>query len=216
MKPDLRVRANKNSQFELLAVLVTGVLKFIIVDWLAMRAFYIVGICLFWLIYVLWRYSSDHTILNKWGFTNAHFKKSLIILAPFFILCAASTAIYGLLNDTIIYNWRIIPVLILYPIWGILQQFIMLGLIAGNLQELDFFKGKRYQIILFTSFLFSFVHYPGVVLMIFTFIMEVVFVMVYFKWRNLWAPGIIHGWTAAMLLYYGFERDLWTELFAWF
>jgi uncharacterized membrane protein (DUF485 family) len=52
--------------------------------------------------------------------------------------------------------------------------------------------------------------------MAFTFAMEVIFLTVYFKWRNLWAIGLAHGWIATFLIYYVLDRDLWTELFAWF
>ncbi len=216
MKPELQVKSDKYSKFELLAVLATGLLKFVFVDWLGMRAFYIVGICLFWLVYIFWRYSSDHSVLNSWGFKRVNFKQSLSILIPFFIICALIITVYGFLNKTILLNWNIIPVLSLYPAWGLLQQFIMLALIAGNLQDLFTFKLRKYHIILLTSFLFSMVHYPSVFLMIFTFIMEVIFVFVYLKWKNLWALGFIHGWTATLLLYFVLQRDLWSELFAWF
>jgi hypothetical protein len=41
--------------------------------------------------------------------------------------------------------------------------------------------------------------------------MEVVFIIVYIKWRNLWAMGIAHGWIATFILYFVLERDLWAE-----
>ncbi|MGW8317105.1 MAG: CPBP family glutamic-type intramembrane protease, partial [Bacteroidales bacterium] len=71
---------------------------------------------------------------------------------------------------------------------------------------------NRRLVILIIPLLFSLVHYPSFVLMIFTFFMEMVFMVVYLKWKNLLAIGLAHGWIATFLLYYVMERDLWSEL----
>ena len=109
-----------------------------------------------------------------------------------------------------------VPILILYPMWGIIQQYLMLGIVTNGLLTIFQEKKYRYVIIFLVSFFFSLIHSPSYFLMIFTFFMELVFITVYFKWRNLWAIGIAHGWIAIFLLYYVLERDLWTELFQWF
>jgi membrane protease YdiL (CAAX protease family) len=66
------------------------------------------------------------------------------------------------------------------------------------------------------SILFSLIHFPDPFLMAFTFFMEFIFLMVFNKFRNLWALGLTHGWVATFLLYFVQGRDLWKELFAWF
>jgi hypothetical protein len=202
----------RNKPFEILAVLLTGLLKFIFIDWFNLRVFYIGITCLFWIGYVYKRYQSDNTILKSWGFQLKNFRSSFFFLLPFFVLSCTGIILYGLYNHTDILNWHVIPVLLLYPVWGLFQQFIMVGLIAGNLKELRNIKFKNYQIILLTSFLFSLVHYPSVFLMIFTFFMELVFIFTYLKWRNLWSLGLYHGVIATFLLFYVLERDLWLEL----
>jgi len=206
------VNSEKTRSFELLAVLLTGLLKFIFIDWFNLRVFYIGITCLFWISYVYKRYQSDNTILKSWGFQINNFRSSFFLLLPFFVLCCTGITLYGLYNHTDILNWHVIPILFLYPVWGLFQQFILISLIAGNLKELRNIKFKNYQIILLTSFLFSLVHYPSVFLMIFTFFMEMVFITVYFKWRNIWSPGLYHGLIACLLLFYVLERDLWLEL----
>jgi membrane protease YdiL (CAAX protease family) len=106
----------------------------------------------------------------------------------------------------------VIPIIFLYPVFGLVQQFMMIGLIAGNLKAMRNISFRNYQIILITSLLFSLVHYPSVFLMVFTFIMELAFVLAYFKWRNLWSLGLYHGLIGCLLLFYVLERDLWLEL----
>ena len=185
-------------------------------DWLMMRAFYIAGISLFWLIYIFYRFSVNRNILSFWGFKKEFLKKTIIFLSPLVFLSIIVSILYGYFKNGLLITWSIIPILILYPMWGIIQQYLMLGIISQSLLTILEAERKRFVIIFLVSFFFGLIHYPTYFLMIFTFIMEVVFITVYFKWRNLWAIGIAHGWIATFLLYYVLERDLWTELFQLF
>ena len=202
--------------FELTAITVTALLKFIIMDWLGMRAFYITGTSLFWAGYVYYRYSYDHNVLKYWGFRKENFLKSWTVLLPFLVLCLSLAALFAHHNNAVYFSWQILPVLILYPLWGIIQQFIFLCIITLNLQRISFFSRNNLLLFLLVALIFSLIHYPYFSLMIFTFAMEIVFVLVYWKWRNLWAIGLAHGWIATFILYYVLNRNLWSELFAWF
>lgn len=204
--------SDKYRYFEILAVVLTGLLKFIFMDWLNLKAFYIGLTSILWIIYVYKRYQKDHTILISWGFQKKNFRQSFLFIFPFAVLSITGILIYGFLNHADILNWHMIPIFLLYPVWGLIQQFMIIGLIAGNLKELRNITFKNYQIILFTSLLFSLVHYPSVFLMIFTFFIEVVFIFTYLKWRNLWSLGLYHGVIACLLLFYVLERDMWLEL----
>lgn len=207
---------DKYRYFEILAVLLTGALKFIFMGLFDYRAFYISLTCLFWIIYVYRRYQSDPGILRSWGFQRENFRHSFLFLLPFALLSYTGIIAYGLIKDVNILNFNVIPVILLYPVFGLVQQFMMIGLIAGNLKALKTNSFKDYQIILITSLLFSLVHYPGVFLMIFTFLMEVVFIITYLRWKNLWSLGLYHGITGCILLFYVLERDLWLELWPLF
>jgi uncharacterized protein len=201
---------------ELYAVGLTVLLKFILMDRLGMRAFYISGTCLFWLGYVVFRYREDNSILKFWGFKRENLSKSLYALLPFLITIAVFTWLYGISSGVRILNFHIIPVLMLYPAWGIIQQFMLVCIIALNLQNRVFFSSHKIFLILLVSLFFSMVHFPYITLMVFTFFMEIIFLFAYYRWRNLWAIGLMHGWSATFLLFYVLNRDLWQELFAWF
>jgi hypothetical protein len=41
----------------------------------------------------------------------------------------------GSWQGTLNLTWHIIPILITYPIWGTIQQFLIIGLFTGNLQH---------------------------------------------------------------------------------
>ncbi|WP_234408349.1 CPBP family glutamic-type intramembrane protease [Marinilabilia salmonicolor] len=92
----------------------------------------------------------------------------------------------------------------------------MISIIAGNLGSLTSLKLKKPQVTIIVSFLFAMAHYPSWPLMVFTFVMEIVFIMAWFKWRNLWALGLLHGWLGALFLYLVLERNLWNELWSVF
>jgi hypothetical protein len=185
-------------------------------DHLQMRAFYIAGICTFWAAYILFRYSTHRDILKHWGFTKSNFKRSMAFLLPLVVLSITVSLIYGYYKHSLLFTWHILPILCLYPLWGIIQQYLVLGLITNNLISLVKPSINRYVLIFLISAFFGLVHYTSTFLMIFTFAMEVVFLLTYFKWRNLWAIGIAHGWIGSFLLYFVLMRDLWSELFAWF
>jgi uncharacterized protein len=207
----LIVKAEKYQRIELIALCITAISKFVLMDRLEMRAFYISGTCIFWLSYILFRYHSDKSILKFWGFKKENFSQSLIILLPLLFLSVMTCLVYGYYTDNLVFNWHILLLLFLYPLWGVFQQFFMLALVAQNLMGLN-----KLVIMLITSSLFSIIHYPSLFLMIFTFFLEIVFIRLYLKWKNLWAVGIVHGWIASFLLFYILGRDLWLELFAWF
>jgi hypothetical protein len=135
---------------------------------------------------------------------------------PFTLVVVAAIIWYGISVKAVFLNWHVIPVFVFYPVWGTIQQFLMVALIAGNLHAITVVKLSRPQIIVITSFLFSLVHYPGLLLMIFTFLMELLFITAYFRWKNLWALGLYHGWAASLLLFFVLGRDLWSELWAIF
>jgi uncharacterized protein len=65
---------------------------------------------------------------------------------------------------------------------------------------------------LLVSVLFAFAHSPDWLLMTFTFVMELFFIAAYFRWRNLWTLGLLHGWLGGVFLYFVMQRDLWKEL----
>lgn len=207
---------DKRRWFEIAAVLATGLLKYVLMDWLNFRAFYIAAACIFWSVYIYKRYRENKFILQRWGFRKGHFKQSFLFLLPFALVMVAAIVWYGISYNAIFLNWHIIPVFVFYPAWGIIQQFLMVALVAGNLQAIKTVKLRKSQIFLLTSLVFAGVHYPSLPLMVFTFFMELVFLIAYFKWKNLWALGLYHGWVASLLLFFVLGRDLWSELWTVF
>ena len=203
---------DKRRWIEIAAVIATGLLKYVFTDWFNLRSFYIGAVCIFWIVYIYRRYRVNKQILQQWGFRKDHFRQTFLFITPFALVMVAAIAWYGIYYNAIFLNWHVIPVFIFYPAWGIIQQFLMLSLVAGNLQLISKVKITTPQIILLTSVVFALVHYPVIPLMVFTFFMELIFLIAWFRWRNLWPLGLYHGWVASLLLFFVLGRDLWNEL----
>ncbi len=211
-----RIETDKRRWLEIVAVVLTGLMKYIFMDWLELRIFYIGVTFLFWTTYIYKRYKGNNLILNHWGFRKKYLKQMFLSLIPFALLIIAVIIWYVISNKINVLNWHIIPVFIFYPLWGTIQQFLIIALVAGNLHSIAAVKLKEYQIILLISVLFSLVHYPSLPLMLFVFIMEILFTAAYFRWNNLWPLGLYHGWVASLLLFFVLGRDLWNELWTVF
>ncbi|MFW5915957.1 MAG: type II CAAX prenyl endopeptidase Rce1 family protein [Bacteroidota bacterium] len=203
---------DKRRWTEILAAGITGLMKFALMDWLDMRALYIGAACVFWLLFITKRHRENNHILKNWGFKKDHFKPTFLFLLPFAGVAVAAIIWYGISFNADFLNWHVIPVLILYPAWGMVQQFMMIGLVAGNLQKISTLNLNEPQIVLITSLLFALIHYPSLPLMAFAFFMEVLFTSVYFRWRNLWPLALYHGWVGSLFLFFVLGRDLWNEL----
>ena len=120
---------------------------------------------------------------------------------------------YGFYYETMIISWHIIPILIIYPIWGIIQQYLVVGLVAGNLNDQQKLNIPKIGIIIITSILFSIVHYPSTMLIIGTFLLAIIYTIEYLKERNLWVLGIYHGWLGCFYYYLVLNRDPFIEVF---
>ena len=209
-------KRNKERRLEILAVIITGLLKFILMDWLDFRLFYVIAACLFWFIYVYRKQKRDPGAIKSWGFQRAFTRSSFLFILPVALVIIAGSIIYGTINQVSFVKWHILPVLVLYPAWGVIQQFMMVGLVAGNLQKLTDVKITESQIILFTSFLFALVHFPSIELMGYAFFIEIIFIKVYLRKPNLWILGLYHGWVSTLFIYFVLGRDLWSELWMMF
>lgn len=205
--------SNKKRLLEISAVILTAAGKFIFMDWLDWR-FPFVGIAIScWIIYIIYRNKQQSGILKYWGFRTDNFKKVVNMILPFGLFAVIAFAGIGFYQGTINITWHIIPILILYPIWGIIQQFLLIALTAGNLHDLKSHKLNKQAIILVAAVLFALVHYPYGWLIIGTFVLALLYGFIYLKERNIYVLGIFHGWLGGLYYYTVVNRDPFLEMF---
>jgi membrane protease YdiL (CAAX protease family) len=184
-------------------------------DYLKWKLAFVVLVMLGWTVYVLYSVRKNPSILKHWGFRLDNSSEVLRIILPFAITAFALFIGIGMLQETIHISWHIIPVLLLYPLWGTIQQFLVVGLVAGNLHDLKTSVSRR-VIIFITAMLFGLVHYPDKWLMIGTFILALFYCYVYLRSRNVFLLGLFHGWLGALFYYTVVDRDPFLEVFGKF
>ncbi|MFO7827668.1 MAG: CPBP family intramembrane glutamic endopeptidase [Bacteroidales bacterium] len=203
---------NKIRWFEIGAVIITGIFKFLFVNVFNLQPVFIGASILFWGLYIGYRTSRNKNILKYWGFTKTHFYPAFKMAGLFALICISIFAINALYNHYQLFNMHLFFVLLLYPVWGLIQQFMMMSLILGNL--IDWSSNKNHEIIyiLITSVMFSAVHFPSLILMILTFILAIYYSLIFLKYRNLYPLGLFHGWIGGFFYYYVLHYDSWKEI----
>lgn len=204
---------DKQRKYEIVAVLLTAAGKFIFMDALQWKFPFIVVSIFGWGGYVLYRSKKEPGILAYWGFRTDNFKKVMFMVLPFGGVAVVSFFVIGYSRDTININWHLIPILLLYPIWGVIQQFLVIGLMAGNLHDLENQKLSKPVIIVLTALLFGLVHYPYYWLMLGTFVLAIFYGFIYLRERNVYVMGLFHGWLGGLFFYTVVNRDPFAEVF---
>jgi hypothetical protein len=205
--------SDRRRGFETGAVILTAAGKFIFMDALNWKLPFIICAIVGWTWYVAARSRSVSGILEYWGFTINNFSKALKIVIPFALASIVTCIVVGVWLDTIKITWHILPILLLYPIWGIIQQFLCVALVAGNMSDVKSTRFSPLSTVIVTALLFGGLHYPFYWLIAGTFILALFYVMVYFKVRNLFVLGIFHGWLGAIFFYTVVGRDPFEEVF---
>lgn len=198
---------------EIFGVVLTGMGKFIFMNYLNWRLPFVIVAILSWSFYVFYRYKKDNNVLKDWGFRLDNFKSVFRLMLPFAVVSIMVFFVVGYAQGTINLTWHIIPLLITYPIWGSVQQFLTIGLLAGNLNDLQSVKLNKIFIIFITAIFFSLVHYPSVWLMVGTFILALVYGYLYLKAKNIYVLGLLHGWLGALFYYTVVNQDPFADVF---
>ena len=210
--PSLSI-SNKRRTLEISAVILTAIGKFIFMDYLNWRFPFIAVAIIAWVSYIVYRKSKQPGITKYWGFRTDNFKTVLKKVLPFGILAVLTFFGVGFFQGSINITWHIIPILILYPIWGTIQQFLLIALTAGNLQDMKGQQLSKGIIILLSAILFGAIHYPFIWLMIATSLLAIFYGWIYLSERNIYVLGLFHGWLGGFFYYTVLERDPFLEMF---
>jgi len=200
------------ARWEIVLVVLTGLGNFLVAGWLDRQLTYVVGACLFWTGFVVVRAVAHFSDLAEWGFSSRNFGRSIMLLLPALVLAVSGFAAYGMLTGKMVWHWHFVLICLLYPIWGLVQQFLVVALLAGNMKKYS--KIPEWGIVLLTALIFAAAHLPYLPLVAAAFLLAVITTPVYLRMRNLWALGIFHGWYGASLFFFVLGRDPWNEVIA--
>jgi hypothetical protein len=205
--------SDKRRVLEIAAVVLTAGGKFLFMDVLNWRFPYVAFAVVSWVIYIIHRNKQQKGISPYWGFRWDTFKRTTRYMLPFGIFSIAVFFAIGIYRESINLSWHILPILVSYPIWGTIQQFLIIALVAGNLHDMKSLRLNKFYIILGTAVLFSVVHFPSYWLMLGTFLLALFYGFVYLRVKNLYALGLFHGWLGALFYYTVVGSDPFADIF---
>jgi membrane protease YdiL (CAAX protease family) len=203
------VPASRRARWEVAAVIATGLTHLFFEEVLHEKAAFIALAAAGWLAYFVLRVRREPRSLREWGFRLEGLGEAFVAPTVFFLVAAASIAGLAAARGTLEANPHLIPILLLYPLWGITQQFLVQALVARNLER----RMPRPWLVLLVASLFAVVHAPDPVLMGATFLLGIAFTPMYLRSRNLIPLGLYHGVLGALVYFWVLGRDPWREVF---
>lgn len=205
------LRNNSTRWIEFVAVAATGVLHLVFQS-LGAKGLFIGLASVSWMSYVMWRVRQDSSLWAKWGFHTKNLSSAFVWPTVVFVVGVVLMAWYAMAHGRDLWLAHIFVLLLLYPLWGILQQFLVQALGVANLMAL--FPKQGWMVAMPVGIvLFSVIHFPNGLLMIATGLMAGLFIPCYLRDRNLWPLGLYHGWLGTFFYLWVLGRDPWMDIF---
>lgn len=185
---------------ELLAVILLGASHVVIEVAFSLRATRIfnaavLSVCF---VYLVWRVWTTEGLLYRWGFRADNFWIAFRSHLPFFSGATAILFLWGGIRGSISLPPPFWIAALLYPLFGVAQQFVLQNLLMANLRS---FVSQQSLCAFLSAFLFALSHLPRWKLAAVAFVAGFFLVLAYQRRPNLWAVGIIHGLLASLAFY---------------
>lgn len=190
--------------FEIALIFLTAILKWILVDGYGLRVYFIPAAFLIWVSFIIYKATQEPNFFANAGFNQKNLKSASLLCAMLIFSLASIMGAYGKLKHFGVDQQHLLIAICIYPIWGFLQQFIVMRFVAVNLQT---FNMSKPAIILITALAFGAVHIPVWPLFGATFLIGLPFTALYIKYKNLWPLGITHGVLGAFFYFYVLNED---------
>jgi len=116
----------------------------------------------------------------------------------------------GYLRGTLHLNMHLLLIALIYPVWGLAQQFMLQAMVVRNLRRL---VPSPFAVTLIGAVLFSAVHLPDLLLAGATVLLALFFIPLYLKDRNIIPLGLAHGLLGALAYFWLLGRDPYLEFF---
>ena len=193
---------------ELIAAALTAAGKFVLADWLGLELEYTIAAIAFWVVYVTLRHKANPTVLRRWGFRKAGMEEAAVLTGAALLAGGGFCVVYALVSGNAVVNWNLPLTLLLYPAWGLIQQFLLVALLADNVMALKREQTPEFVVVMFSALVFSAIHFPETDLMIATFFLGAATTLIFFRTRNIWLIGALHGWFATLFYYLVMAEDV--------
>jgi hypothetical protein len=193
---------------EMSAALLTAMLHFIFYEVLPGQGPFIVVTVLAWSTYVAIRIRREPESLREFGLSTYGLRQSSAAASAVLVVGVALCVTVGLSRGGVRFVPHMVLLALLYPLWGVLQQLLVQGMVVRNLVPVL----STPMVVTIAAILFGVVHLPHVVLVLSTATLGAVFTLIFLRWPNVWALGICHGWLGVLFYYWVLGRDPWLEI----
>lgn len=192
--------ANRPCYPELIAIILAGALHVSVGILISISAarIYNAYISICFLIYAVRRATTTKSVLRVWGMRCDNFWPALRFQLGFGAMAALCIIGYAMVGGSFVLPKTFWLTLGLYPAWGIAQQFALQNLVARNLSGL---LSHSVAIACASAMFFGLSHIPRGPLVFLTFFLGFFFTLIYRRFPNLWAVGIVHGILGTLALY---------------
>ena len=192
---------------EVAVVVATGGLHHLFLHVIGFHGVFIAVAVLGWTTYVVVRAKRDSAILNEGGFTRVGLRAAFVATSWVSLVGVIGLASIGAWRGHLRLHWHMLPLLALYPIWGVIQQFLVQALFARNLALTRVGTRFKAAVVFASALVFASAHLPALDITFATFLLGLGFTPLYFRFRNLWPLGVYHGWLGLCFYFWVVARD---------
>lgn len=156
------------------------------------------------------RAATDPAFLREIGLTGGDLGRSVRDVALLSAVAASGMAIYGAANGSLRIDPTLVPLLVLYPAWGITQQMLVQGFLTRHLDAAGL---PIAAVVPVSAAAFGSVHVPNWPLTAATTVMGGAFAPLYLRDRTVVPLGVAHGALGALFYVWVLDRDPYAEIF---
>jgi len=149
----------------------------------------VVGGAGLWAIYLAARLRRDRGTLRRWGLRVDTLRPAARDAASVTLPLAAAMAAYGFARGHLPPPPGFWWILVLYPVWGLAQNFLLNAMLARNLRTVL----PERLVVVVATLLFSLSHAPDLEIMALTLLVAPIWLVLYRRNPNLWVLGLAHG-----------------------
>ncbi len=204
----------RQRRLELAGVLVTAVIFVVLPKPPASVwpiAAFIVGCITAWSSYLALQVWRDPRLLDRWGLRAGNELQPLLgVVAPLLAVSVAAGAVVALIRGKPLWaDWLWLS-LLLYPLWGVVQQWLVQALVVDNVRAL---LGWSLPACMALGGLgFGIIHLEHPLLVAATGVLGAVYVALFQRYRNLWPLGVCHGWLGSLFYPWVLDRNPLAEI----
>ncbi|HEX9953098.1 MAG TPA: CPBP family glutamic-type intramembrane protease [Rubricoccaceae bacterium] len=203
-----RASLSRRAVLEMGAVALTGA-GHLVASSRGLSGAYIPVVVLGWGGYIGARAVRDPQTLRELGLTREGlgpaFRDATVVAA----VSLAAMAAVGAAQGSLRVDASLLPLLVLYPVWGLTQQTLVQGMLTRNLDAAGL---PALAVVPLSAVAFGSVHVPNVPLAAATTALGGAFSVVYLRHGNVLPLGLYHGVLGAAFYVWVLDRDPWREL----